>query len=81
MIYLLDTNIITDWISGISNVISQISTKIAHDHTLALAQPIQYEVQRGLFWKTSPRKQLLFEKVILPRLTLATIRSEAGESS
>ena len=70
MIYLLDTNVITDLIEGNQTVRQQLLQHKQQEHTLGLCTPIYYEVQRGLLAANLVRKQEVFAQAVLPRLTL-----------
>ncbi|MEZ4668417.1 MAG: PIN domain-containing protein [Anaerolineae bacterium] len=48
MIYLLDTNAITDLSKRVTNVVAQRSRKFREGHSIALCPPIYYENLRGL---------------------------------
>lgn len=69
MIYLLDTNTITDLIEGHPKVTAHMSTGIRQGHSMALCWPVRYEVERGLVWKNLQKKLIVFRS-IYPRLTM-----------
>jgi predicted nucleic acid-binding protein len=68
LIYLMDTNTITDLIEGYQQVTLTLSQKIIEEHTIGLCPPVYYEVMRGLQWKNLLRKQAVFQNSILPQL-------------
>lgn len=69
MIYLLDTNVISDWIVGLPIVTQHIVEKLRQRHTLALCPPVYYEVRRGLLWKRNVKKLQILDDTIVPRLS------------
>lgn len=69
MIYLLDTNVITDLIEGNQTVRNQLLEHKRQKQSLGLCTPIYYEVQRGLVAANLIRKQRVFAEAVLPRLT------------
>ncbi|MEO8612523.1 MAG: PIN domain-containing protein [Chloroflexota bacterium] len=68
MIYVLDTNTISDLIEGHQQVISHLSGCITRGDTIHLCQPVFYEVMRGLFWRNLRKKQVIFRGTIRPQL-------------
>jgi tRNA(fMet)-specific endonuclease VapC len=75
VIYLLDTNAITDLIEGHPQVIASMTTRIQEGHRMALCLPVRYEVERGLVWKNLQKKLQVFRS-IYPRLDLIELTSE-----
>ncbi len=73
MIYLLDTNLLSDLIAGRENVSQKFRTLVEQDETLCLCQPVFYELRRGIFWRNSLGKYRIFNQNILPRLTLISL--------
>ena len=59
MIYLFDTNAVADLMNANPVMVEHVR---AHqkDHVLALCQPIDYEVWRGLRWRTSKTRVQLY---------------------
>lgn len=68
MIYLLDTNVISDRIVGIKAVTERLFRAVADDHTVYLPQPVVFEVQRGLLKVNATRKLKIFDEQIVPLL-------------
>ena len=66
MIYLFDTNAIADLISAHEVIVAHVR---AHQkqHVMGLCQPVDYEVQRGLLWRTAASKQQLYLNQIKPQ--------------
>lgn len=73
MIYVLDTNVISDLITGQEAVSQHFSQAILAGHTLYLCQPVLYEVSRGLFWRQSASKLRILEQKIRPRLFIPSL--------
>ena len=69
MIYILDTNIISDLIVGIKSTTSAFENHGGAGDTLGLCQPVYYELMRGFMWKGAGRKRYIFETIIMPRLS------------
>lgn len=76
MIYLLDTNVVSDWINGYLPVITMAGEKIRQQNWLMLAQPIHYEVRRGLLAKGQTRKLSILQNEVVPRLHLVSLVEE-----
>lgn len=70
MIYLLDTNTITDLISGVVLVTTAFQNALSEGHLVTLCDPIRYEVMRGLLRRGSTRKQQIFQQEIVSRLAI-----------
>jgi predicted nucleic acid-binding protein len=68
LIYLIDSNTITDLIEGYQEVTLTLSQNIMAGHTIGLCPPVYYEVMRGLRWKNLQRKQAVFQNTIRPQL-------------
>jgi len=73
LIYLLDTNVLSDLVVDVENVSRQFSQAIAEEHTLCLCHPILYELRRGLIWRKNTTKYSIFNEKILPRLILVPL--------
>lgn len=69
MIYLLDTNVISDLTAGVVTVFRQFDHALERGNTVSLCPPVLYEVRRGFVWRRSPTKSRVFDENILPRLT------------
>lgn len=59
MIYLFDTNAIADLMSAHETMLSRVRGH-QQEHVLGLCQPVDYEVWRGLRWRTAPSQQQLY---------------------
>lgn len=68
MIYVLDTNSISDLIAGLQQVTFNLNRRIRQGDTISLCQPIFYEIQRGLLWKPSGKRFAAFHTAIVPRM-------------
>lgn len=56
MIYIFDTTAITDLIREHPQVVERVRMQQS-SHVLGLCQPVDYEVMRGLLWKTAEAQQ------------------------
>lgn len=68
MIYLLDTNVISDWLRGDERVISHANEAIKQSNHLVLCSPIYYEVMRGLLYKDAKRQIRAFDEMVVTYL-------------
>ena len=62
MIYLFDTNAVTDLMRVHANVVARVRAN--RDHILCLCQPVDYEIQRGLLWKAATGQQHRYQNQI-----------------
>lgn len=69
MIYLLDTNAVSDLISQNVRVRAQYQEKRSEGHAIALCPPVLYEIQRGFLWRGSARKQIILHTQLVPLIT------------
>jgi predicted nucleic acid-binding protein len=69
MIYVLDTNTVTDYLRGIAPVVKNLSQAVADNHTLCLSQPVDYEIRRGLIKKRATRQLHNFQNDFIPLIT------------
>lgn len=68
--YILDTNVISDYIKQFEPTITRIKQAIRDGHILYLCKPVEYEVLRGLIKVNADRQQQIFEMGFAPQLTL-----------
>lgn len=76
MIYLLDTNTISDWMEFHSIVSQQIEAKLNAGHVLLICDPVHFELRRGLLWKNKTRKLRILREMVLPLLDSLILESE-----
>lgn len=77
LIYILDTNVITDRMKVIEPVASRFTKAVAAGHEVYLCQPVYYEVLRGLLKVNATSQLQFFQTVIVPFLKpLALIDSD-----
>ena len=69
LIYILDTNAISDYIKQFEPTTTHIKQAIRDEHTLYLCQPVEYEVLRGLIKTKADRQLQIFEEGFAPQLT------------
>ena len=69
VIYILDTNAISDYIKRFEPTTARIKQAIRDGHTLYLCNAVEYEVLRGLIKAHAEQQQRLFEEVFAPQLT------------
>lgn len=70
LIYLLDTNVTSDYIKQFEPTTTRIKQAIRDGHILYLCKPIEYEVLRGLIKASAERQRQIFEAGFAPQLTL-----------
>lgn len=75
MIYIFDTNAITDMMNAHAAVVAQVRAH-QQEHILALCQPVDYELQRGLLWRTAIAKQQLYLHQIKPQFQWLPLTDE-----
>jgi predicted nucleic acid-binding protein len=73
MIYLLDSNTISDWITANTNVTANVEKRIMQGDVLGICQPIIYEAERGFRWRPQARKEQVFREKLLPLLTTISV--------
>lgn len=65
MIYLFDTNAVADLMSAHPTMLARVRKH--QQHVLGLCQPVDYEVWRGLRWRTAASQQQLYTNRIKPQ--------------
>jgi predicted nucleic acid-binding protein len=74
LIYLLDTNAVSDWLSPKPDVIAEhIEHHLEDDARIVICQPVYYELRRGLLWRKAERKLKILREKILPLLEYVTL--------
>jgi tRNA(fMet)-specific endonuclease VapC len=68
LIYILDTNAVSDYLNGVEPTTTHIDLELGVGQVLVLAQPVHYEVQRGLLKVRATRKMRIFEEEFIPQL-------------
>jgi predicted nucleic acid-binding protein len=64
LVYVVDTNLVSDFIKGRSSVVSKINQ--AKSDTLFLCQVVDYELRRGFLYKQANTQLQFYETKILP---------------
>jgi len=64
----LDTNVISDYINGVTHLQLAIETARENGNTLYLCDPVEFEVVRGLIHTNATRKRAVFEEKVKPLL-------------
>jgi len=64
VLYLLDSNAISDYLAGLPDTIQQVTTLNAAGESLGLCRPVHYEVLRGLLWRDAAVKLEKFNRLI-----------------
>lgn len=68
MIYLFDTNAVADMMNAHPILIGRVRA-LQKDHVLGLYSPVEYEVWRGLRWRTAEKQQQIYVKHIKPQFS------------
>jgi predicted nucleic acid-binding protein len=77
LIFLLDTNVASEWLGPESGEWDrQVEEKLNAGETVGICQPVYYELTRGLLWKNATRKLAILRDKILPQLQLITLQDE-----
>ena len=63
MIYVFDTNAVTDLMRAHPGMVARVRAH-QRDDILCLCQPVDYEIQRGLLWKTAAAQQQRYQSQI-----------------
>jgi predicted nucleic acid-binding protein len=66
--YILDTNVISDYIKQFHPTTQAVKQAIRDKHTLYLSSPVRYEVVRGLQFVNATRQQNVFTNEFAPLL-------------
>ncbi len=67
MIYLLDTNLISDLLKRDIHIRNQIQQYLEQGDTLAICRPVYYELMRGLLWTKANTKQTVLHNDLIPQ--------------
>jgi len=78
MIYLLDTNVISDIIKSHPQVIQTVQER-KNDHIIALCEPVDYEIQRGFLWRNASSKHDVYIKRLKKQFTWITLQASDWE--
>jgi predicted nucleic acid-binding protein len=74
LIYLLDTNAVSDWLSPQPGTIaSRIEQVLQDDQRIVIDQPVYYELVRGLLWRNAAHRLAVFREKILPLLEYGSL--------
>lgn len=76
LIYLLDTNVIGDYLNNVQSVVHRLEYAIRQGDVLCLCEPVYYEVMRGLLKTNSTRKRAVFDEKLLPLLIWIDLQRE-----
>ncbi len=76
MIYLLDTNVVSDFLKQYPPVTTQIVRKLADKDQLLISRPVYYELMRMLFRFNATTQLKRLNDVILPQLEWVALTDE-----
>ncbi len=76
MIYVLDTNVLSDRINGVQIIEQKLNVAIQAGDRMCLCQAVHYEVFRGLLRTNATRKQQFFEEKLVPALEWVVLIDE-----
>src|SRR5574341_771099 len=68
LIYILDTNAVTDYMGDAAPTTTHIRQAIQNGHFVALCLPVYYELLRGLLKAGASRKLHILHTKVMPRL-------------
>ena len=68
MIYVLDSNVISDRLNGHAVVTRKFSQMMQKGHVLCLSAPVDYEVRRGFLKRNATHKFQIFTEEVKPKL-------------
>ena len=66
MLYLLDTNTVSDILAGHINVSRRMKDHLVSDDLLGLCRPVYFELLRGLIWRNSSNKLRTLRTRVIP---------------
>jgi predicted nucleic acid-binding protein len=69
--YVVDTNVIADFLRGVPNVVHHVSLTVDEGHVVGLCPPVHYEVVRGLLRKDSRGQLVKYQREVAPMLSWA----------
>ena len=81
VIYILDTNVISDRIHRLPQVLDRLNSAGEAGHIMGLCDPVRYEVLRGLLKVNARRKLLLFRDLITPLMDHLTLTDEDWQAA
>ncbi len=81
LIYILDTNVISDRMKAIQPVSQLLIDRTNEGHSIYLCQPVYYEVTRGLLKTNAINKLQFFHTIILPLLDWIPLEDEDWEQA
>jgi predicted nucleic acid-binding protein len=76
MIYLLDTNTVSDYLEYQPVVTRRFEDRMAKSHQLVICSPVYYELRRGLLWRNNHKKLEMLQTEVLDYLTWETVNDE-----
>jgi len=68
MIYILDTNVISDLMKNHSAVQANHDGALRVGDVLAICQPVYHEALRGLLWSGSTNRRQILDEIIIPEI-------------
>lgn len=75
MIYVLDTNTISQWLHPQDQSIQpHVDQAMRAKQRLLLCQPVYYELMRGFLWRAVPRKLTFLHQVVITFLEFAQMQ-------
>ena len=66
IVYILDTNVISDLLKRNANVYAQLQASLKDSDTVCICQPVHYETLRGLLWVGAMSKKAVLQDDFLP---------------
>ncbi len=81
MIYLFDTNAISDLLALQPEVHKQSQAAQLQGDTLAICRPVYYELLRGLLWKKAQKKQSVLRYQLLPQFAWVSLQDDDWEQA
>jgi predicted nucleic acid-binding protein len=81
MIYVLDTNAVSDLIDLHPSVRARTIQRVNTGGQLMICRPVYYEVLRGLLWRNATTKLRYFRMILLPLLTRVELKDEDWEEA
>ncbi|MBE2269023.1 MAG: PIN domain-containing protein [Anaerolinea sp.] len=79
--YLIDTNVVADYLNGVVTTMSRVEQAIEDRSLIYLSQPVHFEVVRGLAKANATRKMRLFASELAPKLSWASLTDEDWQTA
>jgi predicted nucleic acid-binding protein len=81
MIFLLDTNVVSDLIVDFQPTTLAFYAALQDEHRCLVSQPVHYEIKRGLLYRGNVRKLDIYQNKIIPLVETINVEAEDWNSA